>query len=209
MIFTTREAAGRMLASKLQEHRGALVLALPRGGLPVASPIAAALGGTLDVLVARKLGAPGQDEFAIGAVTAQGDRVLNEQALRHLWLPPGYLERKTAEQQEVARRREAFFRGVRAPEPLAGRVVILVDDGVATGMTMRAAIAAARRQAPARLVVAAPVMAPDTYRELATLADEVVALAVPAGFRAVGQFYENFPQLSDEEARDVLLAVRP
>lgn len=210
MIFKNREEAGRLLANRLSTCQGqdVVVLALPRGGLPVARPIADRLGAPLDILVARKIGAPGNEEFAIGAVSARGERVLNEQALRQVMLPPGYLERKTEEQRALAHKRETYFRGVQAAMPLEGKVAILVDDGIATGMTMRAAIADARAQKPRKIIVAAAVIAPETYAELQALVDEVVVLDVPEVFFAISQFYEHFPQVSDEEARDVLLASR-
>jgi predicted phosphoribosyltransferase len=208
MSFRNREEAGRQLAQALRGFRGtdAVVLGLPRGGVAVAQPVAAALGVPLDVLVARKIGAPGQEEFAIGAVTARGTRVLNDAVLRRMFLPPGYLEDETEHQRQVAEDRERQLRGIRKAEPLEGRTAILVDDGIATGMTMRAAIADARSQRPARLVVAAPVVAPDTYFDMQGLADSVVALEVPDPFYAVGQFYGQFNQVSDEEVRQLLAA---
>lgn len=208
MPFRNREEAGEKLAQALRGFRGtdAVVLGLPRGGVAVAQPVAHALGVPLDVLVARKLGAPGQEEFAIGAVTARGTRVLNDQVLRRMFLPPGYLAAETERQRQLAEARERQLRGVRKAEPLTGRTAILVDDGIATGMTMRAAIADARSQHPARLVVAAPVVAPETYFELQGLADTVVAVEVPDPFYAVGQFYNEFNQVSDEEVRQLLAA---
>lgn len=208
MMFEDRWEGGRRLAERLLPYRGrdVVVLGLPRGGVVTARPVAAALRAPLDVLVARKIGAPGQEELAIGAVTARGTRVLNDAVLRHVLLPPGYLEAETERQRRVAESREHTLRDFRPAEPLSGRVVILVDDGVATGMTMRAAIADAQAQRPAELVVAAPVIAPDTYQDLLGLADAVVAVDVPAGFYAVGQFYRNFTQTTDEEVRQLLAA---
>jgi predicted phosphoribosyltransferase len=171
-----------------------------------ARPVAERLGATLDVLVARKLGAPDQPEFAIGAVTARGTRVLNDAVLRRMFLPPGYLEAETRRQRQLAESRERDLRGLRPAVSLRGRTVILVDDGIATGMTMRAAIADVRDQGPERLVVAAPVVAPDTYFELQGLADAVVAVEVPRDFMAVGQFYAEFEQVSDEAVRQLLAA---
>lgn len=211
MVFKDREEAGRLLAYRLSKYQGedAVILALPRGGLPVARQVADRLGAPLDILVARKIGAPGNEEFALGAVTARGTRVTNERALRHELLPPGYLDTKTQEQRSIANQREAYFRGVREPLPLANKVAILVDDGIATGMTMRAAIEDARTQAPLKIVAAAPVIAPDTFMDLQKLVDEVVVLEVPEVFFSVSQFYQSFPQVSDEEARDWLLARQP
>jgi putative phosphoribosyl transferase len=206
MIFQDRTQAGLQLAKRLLAYQDCspLVLALPRGGVPVAQPIADALHAPLDVLVARKIGAPGNEEFAIGAVTARCTRVLNERVLRHYMLPPGYLEAKTQEQKRVARDREEDLRGLRAAVELRDRTVILVDDGIATGMTMRAAIADVRARSPRTIIVAAPVIAPDTYNELQAVADDVVSLQVPTDFYAVGQFYATFPQVSDEEVRAIL-----
>ena len=208
MPFEDREEAGRRLADRLRAYRGqdVVVLGLPRGGVVTAKPVADALGAPLDVLVARKLGAPGWEELAIGAVTARGTRVLNDHVMRQMFLPPGYLEEETERQRRVAEEREHTLRDFRPAEPLAGRVAILVDDGIATGMTMRAAIEDARRQGPAKLVVAAPVAAPDTYRDLLSLVDEVVVVEVPREFMAVGQFYRNFTQTTDEEVRELLAA---
>lgn len=208
MVFRDRQHSGKLLAERLMEFKAAnpVVLALPRGGLPVGRAVADALGAPLGVVVARKIGAPGNEEFAIGAVTARGHRVLNEHALRHLMMPPGYLDRVTEAQRRVAEDREARYRGLGAPLDLRGRTVVLVDDGIATGMTMRAAIADVCAQAPAQVVVAAPVMPPDTYDEMRRLADRVVALEVPEDFYAVGQFYEDFTQVSDAEAEAILAA---
>lgn len=208
MVFPDREQAGKLLAERLKEFQAVNpeVLALPRGGLPIGRQVADTLGAPLGVVVARKIGAPGNEEFAIGAVTARGHRVLNEHALRHLMMPPGYLERVTEAQRRVAEEREARYRGVKMPLDLRGRTVILVDDGIATGMTMRAAIADVRAQEPAQVVVAAPVMPADTYEEMSRLADRIVALEVPEEFYAVGQFYADFTQVSDEEAEALLAA---
>jgi predicted phosphoribosyltransferase len=206
MRFRNRTEAGNLLGAKLSGYRGqdAVVLALPRGGVPVGKAIADALDAPLDVIVARKIGAPGNEEFALGAVTARGARVLNEPALRRVFLPPGYLNAKTEEQRAEAARRERVWRGIRPAEPLAGRTAILVDDGIATGMTMRAAIVDARVRHPARLIVAAPVIAPDTYDDLLETVDDVVALAVPAAFMAVGAHYDDFTQVTDDEALAML-----
>lgn len=208
MPFEDRLDGGKRLAERLMPYRGqdVVVLGLPRGGVVTARPVAEALGAPLDVLVARKIGAPGQEELAIGAVTARGTRVLNELVLRHLLLPPGYLESETERQRRVAETRELALRNFRPAEPLAGRVVIVVDDGIATGMTMRAAIADAQAQRPSKLVVAAPVIAPDTFEVMTRLADEVVAVEVPQAFYAVGQFYRDFTQTTDEEVRQLLAA---
>lgn len=208
MIFPSREQAGVLLGRRLAAFKDThpVVLALPRGGLPIGREVADALGAPLDVVVARKIGAPGNAEFAIGAVTARGHRVLNEHALRHVFLPPGYLDRETEAQRRVAEAREARYRGLQPAQDLRGKTVILVDDGIATGMTMQAAIADVRAQDPARVVVAAPVMPPDTHARMERLADRVVPLLVPPDFYAVGQFYEDFRQVSDAEAEACLAA---
>lgn len=200
--FSDREEAGEALARQLEaiealRARPAVVLALPRGGVPVARPVARRLGAPLDVLVARKIGMPDQLELAIGAVTARGIRVLNDELLRHVLLPPGYLHAETERQRAIAAERERVLRQSRPEIPLEGRIAILVDDGIATGMTMRAAIADVRARGPASVVVAAPVVAPRTRDELSRLADRVVALEAPEGFWAVGQFYGDFGQVSD------------
>jgi predicted phosphoribosyltransferase len=206
MAWKDRQDAGRALAAALAGDRGrdAVVLGLPRGGVVLAAVVAEALGAPLDVRVAKKIGAPGWAELAVGAVTAGGTRVLNDEVLRQVLLPPGWLDRATAEAREVARAREAELRGLRPAEPLRGRVAILVDDGIATGMTMFAAVADVAREAPAEIVVAAPVAAPDTAAALARRVDRVVVLERPAGFQAVGQFYEDFGQVEEAEVRALL-----
>lgn len=205
-IFTDRREAGRMLAEKLEGYRGqdVVVIGLPRGGLPVAREVADRFGWPLDILVARKIGAPQHGEFAIGAVTARGTRVLNEAALRGVMLPPGYLEAVSDDETIKAKEREALLREGRPALPLQGRIVVVVDDGVATGMTLRAAIADLKHQEPARLVVAAPVIAPETFEALKHEVDDVVAVSVPALFFAVGQFYTDFTQVTDAEAKACL-----
>ena len=203
IIFSDRREAGRELASKLEAYRGrdVVVVGLPRGGLPVAREVADHFGWPLDILVARKIGAPDHPEFAIGAVTANGTRVLNEAALRGVMLPPGFLEAASDDQTFKAKEREAMMREGRPALPLEGRIVVLVDDGVATGMTLRAAIADVRRQEPSAIVVAAPVIAPETFDALRHEVDDVVAVSVPALFFAVGQFYVDFNQVTDAEAK--------
>lgn len=207
LIFGDRREAGRILAAKLESYRGkdVVVLGLPRGGLPVAREVADHFGWPLDILVSRKIGAPDHAEFAIGAVTARGTRVLNEAALRGVMLPPGFLEGASDDETYRAKEREALMREGRAPLPLEGRIVVMVDDGVATGMTLRAAIADVRHQEPAAIVVAAPVIAPETFDQLQQEVDDVVAVSVPALFFAVGQFYADFTQVTDAEAKACLV----
>jgi putative phosphoribosyl transferase len=204
--FHDRRDAGRRLAARLAPHAGpgTIVLGIPRGGVPVAAEVARALGAELDVVVARKLGAPHNPELAIGAATADGGRWLNEELLGMLGVSPGYLERVTLEEMAEARRREARFRGGRAAPPLAGRIVILVDDGLATGATMRAAARSVRARGPGRLLVAVPVGAADTVEALRDECDEVVCLACPDPFYAVGLHYVDFGQTSDEEVEMLL-----
>lgn len=210
MRYRDREAAGRGLAEALGDLRGkpVVVLGLPRGGVAVARPVADALGAPLDVRVARKIGTPANPELAIGAVTARGTRVLNNGLLRALALPPGYLERETEAQRGEAAWREERLRGGRPVEPLAGRIAVLVDDGIATGMTMFAAIEEIRAEHPAELVVAVPVGAPEAIAELEKRVDRLVVLEVPQDFMAVGEHYVDFAQVDDETVR-ALLAARP
>ncbi len=198
--FHDRRDAGRRLAPLLERFRNAhpLVLGLPRGGVPVAREIATALEAPLDLVVARKLGAPGHPEVGIGAV-APGARFLDPDALRFFQVPPTYLEAVESAERGELERRERLYRGGRPAPSLTGRTVILVDDGLATGVTARAAIASARRQDPAAVIFAAPVCAPETAAELRREADAVVCLAEPPGFLAVGEWYEDFRQTTDAE----------
>jgi putative phosphoribosyl transferase len=209
-VFRDRVEAGDVLAARLGHYAGrddVLVLALPRGGVPVGARVAKALGAPLDVFVVRKLGVPGHEELAMGAIASGGVRVHNEEVVSKLRLDDATIERVAeAEERELARR-EHRYREQRPPPELAGRVVILVDDGLATGSTMRAAVAAARRLGPARVVVAVPTAPASTCVELRDEADEVVCATTPRPFRAVGYSYRSFPQTSDEEVRDLLQAV--
>jgi predicted phosphoribosyltransferase len=207
--FRDRRDAGDALAVRLAEFRGSdvLVLGLPRGGVPVAAQVARALGADLDVVVARKLGAPMSDELAIGAVTANGGRFVNEEMVRTLGVSAAYLAEVTAAQRAEARRREQLFRGSRPSPRIAGRTVILVDDGLATGATMRAAVHAVKAQQPARLVVAVPVGSPEACAALRREVDQVVCLHEPAFFGAVGAYYEDFSQTGDREVQDLLDAL--
>lgn len=206
MFFKNREDAGRQLAEKLMGLAGAdtVVLGLPRGGVVLAQEVASALGAPLDIIVSRKLGAPGNPEYAIGAVTASGSRVLHEDALRYVVLPPDYLRKSTAEQLELAVAQERLLRGGKARLLLEGKDVLLIDDGIATGMTMFAAIADVRKARPKRIVVAAPVIAPPTLEHLKRVADVVVFLDSPSEFQAVGQFYADFTQVENDEVKALL-----
>lgn len=208
--FRDRRDAGQQLARALQVWAGAdlLVLGLARGGVPVAAEVARALSAPLDVIVARKLGAPGSPELAIGAVTADGACYLNKHVLHDLHVDESYVAATLAREREEALRREARFRDGRWPEQATGKVVIVVDDGLATGATMRAAVRSVRVHAPAFVVVAAPVGAREACDEMRGEADEVVCLSEPEPFYAVGFYYETFDQTSDREVQE-LLAQRP
>jgi putative phosphoribosyl transferase len=205
--FRDRRAAGRRLAACLQRYRdqpATIVLGLPRGGVVPAAEIAAALGLPLDIIISRKLGAPGNPEFAIGAVAEGGEPYLNEEGIAASQATPGYIAKEIARQRaEIARRQERFRNG-RALSLPDGSTVILVDDGVATGSTVFAAIRALRQLGPARLVLAIPVAPPETVAVLRGMVDELVVLATPMIFWAVGSFYERFEQVSDDEVDELL-----
>jgi predicted phosphoribosyltransferase len=206
-VFADRVEAGRILANELGRYAGrddVVVLGLPRGGVPVAAEVARALRAPLDVLVVRKLGAPGQEELAIGAIGEGGVRVLNEGLVRSLGLEEQEIDRMAAREKTELERRVAAYRGDHEALEVEGKIVIVVDDGVATGATMRAGLQALRAMGAARIVAAAPVGAEDSVAALANDADEVVVLQTPAWFRAVGQWYENFGQTTDDEVREVL-----
>lgn len=204
--FRDRAEGGKALADRLRRFAGtdALVLALPRGGVPVAYEVARALGLPLDVLIVRKLGLPGHEEFAIGAIASGGIRVLNEAVLRRLGLTQKAVEAVAEREQAELERREREYRADRLPERIAGRTAIVVDDGLATGQSMLAAVRALRQQRPARIVVAVPVAAEDTCAALRGEADEVICPVTPEPFYAVGAWYEDFSQTSDDEVRALL-----
>lgn len=196
-----------LLARKLAGYanrQDVLVLALPRGGVPVAYAVARALAVPLDVLVARKLGVPGEEELAMGAIAPGGTRVLNEDIVRQYNIPPDVIDAATLKEQAEMQRRIQAFRGNRPPPVIEGRAVIVVDDGIASGATTRAAIATVRRQRPARIVVAAPVAAAQICAALRQEVDEVVCVLEPEVFWGVGAFYDRFPQLTDEEVQALL-----
>jgi len=208
-IFQDRTDAGRQLAEQLLSYAGrdeVIVLGLPRGGVPVAFEVAQRLGARLDVFVVRKLGMPGHEELAMGAIASGGVRVLNEDVLSVIPDAQGIVEMVTAIEREELERRERNYRNDRTPPDLKGRIVILVDDGLATGATMRAAVAALRQQGAAKIIVAVPVGAPSTCQDLKSAADEVICLSTPIGFIGVGQYYSDFSQTTDEEVRDLLAA---
>jgi putative phosphoribosyl transferase len=205
-MFRNRDEAGRMLGKALQHHAGkdVVVLGLPRGGVPVAVRVAEALGATVDITLARKIGHPNSAELAVAAVAEDGTLWYNEGTLRHFGVPLTYVERQArVELKEIQRRLRVLRPDLPRPD-LRDRVVILVDDGIATGATMHAAVKYARSQGAARIVVAAPVGAPDTLERFARFADEVVCLEAPDMFSAVGQFYRDFDQVTDAEVYDCL-----
>jgi putative phosphoribosyl transferase len=191
-----------VLADRLAGYarsREVVVVALPRGGVPVGFQVARSLGAPLEVLSVRKLGVPGRDELAMGAIAGDGTQVINKQVVRELGIAEDKLQAVAAAEQQELERRERTYRGQRPRPELTGKVVIVVDDGLATGATMWAAVAAIRRQQPARVVVAVPVAAASTCRKLRQAADEVVCVSTPALFVAVGQAYRDFGQTTDEE----------
>src|SRR5688572_1725395 len=204
--YRDRVEAGQTLAKKLRayaDRADVLVLGLARGGIPVAYEVASALNASLDVFLVRKLGVPGQQELAMGAIASGGVRVLNDDIVRHLNLGADDIDRVASlEAQELARR-EREYRGDRPPTQIAGHTVILIDDGLATGATMRAAAQAVQARHPARLIVAVPVAASETCEQFRSLVDEVVCASTPEPFQAVGLWYEDFSQTSDEEVRSL------
>lgn len=205
--FRDRREAGRRLAAKLRGYAGkpeVLVLGLPRGGVPVAFEVAKALNAKMDVFLVRKLGVPGQEELALGAIATGGIRVLNRQVIDMLRVPDHRIEAVAEKEQEELDRRENAYREGRPPPEIRGRTVILVDDGLATGSTMRAAAEALRQRKPGRLIVAVSVAAREICDELRDHVDEIVCAITPDPFYAVGLWYENFTQTTDEEVRELL-----
>jgi predicted phosphoribosyltransferase len=206
-MFRDRTDAGRQLATRLTPYAsraGVVVLGLPRGGVPVAAEVAAHLGAPLDVFVVRKLGVPGHEELAMGAIASGGARVLNDNVVAGLGIPASMVEMVTRQEQAELERRERLYRGDRGPVSVRERIVILVDDGLATGASMRAAVTALRAREPAYLVVAVPVGAPETCAAFAAIADEVVCAVMPPRLVAVGLWYDDIGQTTDEEVRDLL-----
>jgi len=207
MRFQDRTEAGRILAERLAEYKNrhdVVILALPRGGVPVAYEVAQALNAPLDVFVVRKLGVPGQEELAMGAIASGGVRVINEDVAQLLRIPDEMIEEVAEKEREELERRERLYRGERPGLDARGRVAILIDDGLATGSTMRAAAAAVRGQQPARIVVAAPVAAASTCDQLRSAVDEVVCVETPEPFYAISLWYRDFTQTTDDQVRELL-----
>jgi putative phosphoribosyl transferase len=205
--FRDRADAGRRLAAVLQHYAGrpdVLVLALPRGGVPVAYEVARALRAPLDIFVVRKLGVPGQPELAMGAIATGGVRVLNRDVVEALGIPPQMVEAVAQREQTELERREREYRGARPAPDVQGKIVILVDDGLATGATMRAAAMALKSEQPARVVVAVPTAAREACDDFRADVDEVVCAQTPPMFGAVGMWYDDFRETSDEDVRDLL-----
>ena len=204
MVFESREKAGQLLADRLKKcGKNSLVLAIPRGGVVVGAGIAKKLSCSLDVIITRKLGAPGNPELAIGATTSKGGLVLDRELIDKLEITQNYLDFEHKNQLVEARRREKIYTKNKTPD-MIGKTVILVDDGIATGSTIEAAIHAVREELPAKIVVAVPVAPPQTAERLRNLVDDFVVLSTPDPFWAIGEFYQEFPQVSDEEVVKIL-----
>ncbi|PUA32054.1 MAG: phosphoribosyl transferase [Candidatus Terraquivivens tikiterensis] len=210
MIFKNRTEAGRLLAKALIEYKGCdvVVLAVPRGGVVIGYYVAEELGCPLDVIVPRKLGAPFQPELAIGAVAEDGTTVLNEDLVNSMGVSEQYIERKVKEEVAEIKRRIALYRSGKEAIPVKDKIVVLVDDGLATGATMRAAVKYVKKLGPRAIVVAVPVAPPETVKSLRQEVDKVVCLYTPEPFYAIGQFYEEFEQVEDEEVIRLLSARR-
>lgn len=206
-LFRNRREAGRLLAQRLaalNNHPDLLVLALPRGGVPIAYEVARALHAPLDIILVRKLGVPGHAELAMGAIAEGGVRVLNHAVIRELDISKSIIDHITCEEQRILEQRRRLYRGERQPPAIEGARIILIDDGLATGMTMMAAIEAVRRNGPVGIIVATPVAAPESVAEIEPLVDEVVALATPEFLYAIGMWYSDFTPTSDEEVCSLL-----
>jgi predicted phosphoribosyltransferase len=211
MIFRDRSEAGKYVAAKLLKYKDrpdVLILGLPRGGVPVAYEVAKVLHAPLDIFLVRKLGVPGHEELAMGAIATGGVRILNEEAVRQLGIPNSVIDSIAAQELNELRRRELAYRGDRPEPDVKGKTVILVDDGLATGSTVRAAAKALRQEGPARLVVAVPVSASETCDEYRIGVDEIVCAVTPEPFFGVGLWYRDFSQTTDEEVRDLLERAR-
>ncbi|MGQ9827329.1 MAG: phosphoribosyltransferase [Roseiflexus sp.] len=206
-LFRDRREAGRLLARRLAtlaDTPDLLILALPRGGVPIAYEVARALHAPLDIVLVRKLGVPGHAELAMGAIAEGGVRILNHAVIRELGIPPDIVEHITTEEQRILEQRKRLYRVDRRSPAIEGARVVLIDDGLATGMTMHAAIEAVRRSGPSGIIVATPVAAPESVAEIEPLVDEVVALATPELLYAIGMWYSDFSPTSDEEVCTLL-----
>jgi putative phosphoribosyl transferase len=207
MLFKDRTAAGQVLAKELAAYANrsdVLILALPRGGVPVAFEVAKALNAPLDVFLVRKLGVPGQEELAMGAIASGGVCVLNDEVVAGLGLSETIIDKVAQKEQQELERRERLYRDDRPAPDLHGRTVILVDDGLATGATMRAAVRALQQQQPDQIVVGVPVSSPETCQEFQTEVDDIVCAMTPRPFHSVGLWYDDFEQTTDDEVRDLL-----
>lgn len=204
--FKDRTDAGKQLATSLTEYAGtnAIVLAIPRGGVILGKAVASALKLPLDIIVTRKIGAPGDNEYAIGAIDIDGDGIWNEKEI--VTIDKGWLKEKITEEKKEVVRRVALYRGTRRPLEIKGKTAIIVDDGIATGLTIKAAILYAKKMDAEKVIVASPVSSPETAHALAQIA-EVKVLVTPPLFFSVGQFYQNFPQVSDEEVTSILNSI--
>jgi putative phosphoribosyl transferase len=205
--FADRRQAGKKLATQLASYANrpdVLVLALPRGGLPVAFEVARVIRAPLDVFLVRKLGVPGQEELAMGAIATGGVRILNEEVTKQMQISSSAIDEVARREEQELTRRERLYRGDRPPPSVQGRTVILIDDGLATGSTMRAAATALRKMQPSKIIVAVPVAAAETCADLRSEVDEVVCGATPEPFMAVGAWYSDFEQTSDDEVRELL-----
>lgn len=212
LVFRNRTHAGQLLAEALTKYANrddVIVLGLPRGGVPVAYEVAKSLHVPLDVLVVRKLGVPGYEELAMGAIASGGVQVVHHDVMRAMGIPRAALEAEAAVQLKELHRRELAYRGHTGTPEIEGRIVILVDDGIATGYTLRAAVQALRQQRPKQLIIAVPTAAPDSCAELRPMVDELIALMTPAAFRGVGQWYEDFSQTTDAEVTQLLAKAAP
>jgi len=210
--FRDRRDAGRILAQKLSAYAGrsdVIVLALPRGGVPVAYEVALALNAPLDIYIVRKLGLPGHEELAIGAIASGGVRVLNEDIVHALNIPEEMIQRVAQQELQELQRREQSYRGDRPASDVHDRTIILVDDGLATGASMRAAVAGVRAGQPARIVIAVPTAAPETCNAFEFEVDEIVCTMTPEPFLGVGKWYEDFSQVTDEQVRAFLEEANP
>jgi putative phosphoribosyl transferase len=208
MLFKDRTAAGQALASHLADYANqsdVLVLALPRGGVPVAFEVAKALNAPLDVLIVRKLGVPDNTELAMGAIASGGVRIINQQIVTEVGIPDEVIARVAAQEQRELERREAMYRGDEPFPELQGRTIILVDDGLATGATMWAAVLAVRQKQPKEIVIAIPVAASETCQQLESKVEKIVCAATPSPFYSVGMWYEDFPQTTDDQVRELLI----